>query len=60
MANRYMVAGGVKSGKYLTRAVRPVGTRKYSWTNYKTKAVALTYEQARGAVRRYGGHLLAV
>jgi hypothetical protein len=50
---RYVVRGGTHNGKYITLAAH--GQRKYSWANLKTKAVLLTYEQARGVVRRYGG-----
>ncbi len=60
MAKRFIVRGGTHSGKYITLAARPTGTRKYSWANLKTKAVVLTYEQARGVTRRYGGEVVSV
>lgn len=54
---RYLVRGGIKNGKYIALATRNA-TRKYAWANLKTKAVTLTYEQARGVARRYGGEVV--
>ena len=56
----YIVRGGTHNGKYITVARRPVGTRKYSWTNFRVRAVSLTYTQAQGVARRYGGEVVAL
>jgi hypothetical protein len=60
MSKLFIVRGGVHQGKYVALASRPVGTRKYVWANLKSKAVVLTYSQARGVARRYGGEVVAL
>ena len=54
---RYIVRGGIKNGKYITLSSRN-GARKYAWSNVKYNAITLTYEQARGVTRRYGGEIV--
>lgn len=61
---RYIVRSGPHKGQYITNRLRQSKTsvvpKKYSWTPYRDFALDLTYEQARGVVRRYGGELVCV
>lgn len=58
---RYIVRSGPHNGQYITRRVRPSATRrKYAWTPHRCRVLALTYEQARGVARRYGGEVVRV
>lgn len=59
VTRRFIVRGGAKQGQYiaLRRAPSRVGA-KYAWAKTKRLAVTLTYNQARGVVRRYGGEIV--
>lgn len=60
----YIVRGGNRKGQYITFRVRQssesIVPKKYAWAKTKTLAVKLTYEQARGVTRRYGGEIVCV
>ena len=54
----YIVRGGTHKGKYISLRVRQPELGKYAWANTKDQAVCLSYNQARGVVRRYGGEIV--
>jgi hypothetical protein len=61
MDTKFIVRSGPHKGQYITLRVRVSKTnKKYAWTPYKNKSVTLTYEQARGVIRRYGGEMVSV
>jgi len=58
---KYIVRGGQRNGQYIATRIAPTSTgRKYAWTPNRSRVVVLTYEQARGVVRRYGGTIVRV
>lgn len=58
---QYIVRGGPHKGQYITNRIAPSKTRrKYAWTPHRSRVVTLTYEQAKGVVRRYGGEIVPV
>lgn len=63
-SRRFIVRGGTKNGQYITVRTRQardaVVPKKYAWAKTKVLAVKLTYEQARGVTRRYGGEIVCV
>jgi hypothetical protein len=60
----YIVRSGPHNGQYITFRTRQskdaVVPKKYAWTPVRAAAVKLTYEQARGVRRRYGGEVVCV
>lgn len=61
--SRYIVRSGTHNGQYITNRIRVVkgaASRKYAWSKNRWDALKLTYEQARGVVRRLGGEMVVV
>lgn len=60
----FIVRGGPHKGQYITFRTRQsknaITPKKYAWTVVRAAAVALTYSQARGVQRRYGGEIVSV
>jgi hypothetical protein len=55
----YIVRGGSHSGQYIAARRKPTTTgRKYAWDKNRRRVLVLTYEQARGVARRYGGQVV--
>lgn len=57
MSRRFIVRK--EHGRVIARRLRATGhvNQLYSWTNDRERTIRLSYEQAKGVKRRYGGRI---